>query len=325
MSKGNNGKDAMAVTFDSYGYTQLKSRREAAEQETQMDSVKNARFRELLNRPGLVAAGVAYDALSARILDQAGFELLAMGGNSTMASLIGYPDLGIATQTEMIGRARLLAARVDAPMYCDADTGYGDLPSIRRTVVDYEAAGVSGIHLEDQTMPKKCGAMAGVTVIPLDQMLDKIKVAVNSRKDPNFIIIARTDCYNTMGIDESIRRCKLFYEAGADVVMPENIKTKAEWAKLGREMARCGIPAMIDLIDDDQISWSNKECEEMGFKIACRGMYTILAVTQFLKDLAEDYKKTGSAANYVDKCMNIRDYEKILGIEKEQNIRELIK
>ena len=229
-----------------------------------MDSEKNAKFRELLNRPGMVVAGVAYDALSARILDQAGFELLAMGGNSTMASLIGYPDLGIATQTEMIGRARQIAARVDAPMYCDADTGYGDLPSIRRTVVDYEAAGANGIHLEDQTMPKKCGAMEGVTVIPVEQMLDKIKVAVNSRKDPNFIIIARTDCYNSMGIDESIRRCKLFYEAGADVVMPENIKSKAEWAKLGNEMARCGIPAMIDLIDDDQISWTNKECEEIN-------------------------------------------------------------
>lgn len=290
-----------------------------------MDSVKNARFRELLARPGIIAAGVAYDVLSARILDQAGFELLAMGGNGTMASLIGYPDLGIGTQTEMTGRARQIAARVSAPMYCDADTGYGDLPSIRRTVLDYEAAGASGIHLEDQTSPKKCGAMDGVTVIPAELMLDKIKVAVNSRRDKNFVIIARTDCYNSMGLDEAIRRCKLYYEAGADVVMPENLKSKAEWAKIGKEMARCGIPALIDLIDDDQIAWTNAECEEMGFKIVCRGMYTILAVSRFLKDLADDYKLTGSAANYVDKCMNIRDYEKILGIEAEHNIRELIK
>lgn len=290
-----------------------------------MDSVKNARFRELINRPGIIVAGVAYDALSARILDQAGFDLLAMGGNGTMASLIGYPDLGIATQTEMISRARQIAARVKAPMYCDADTGYGDLPSVRRTVVDYEAAGASGIHLEDQTMPKKCGAMAGVTVIPVEQMLDKIKVAVKSRKDKNFVIIARTDSYNSMGIDETIRRCKMFYEAGADVVMPENIKNKSEWKKLGNEMASCGIPTMIDLIDEDQISWTNKECEEMGFKIVCRGMYTILAVTQFLRELATDYKQSGSAANYVSKCINIREYEKILGIEDEQNIRGLIK
>ena len=275
-----------------------------------MDVKKNARFRELLKQPGIVVAGVAYDVLSARILEQAGFELLAMGGNSTMASLIGYPDLGIATETEMTGRARQIAMRTSVPMYCDADTGYGDLPSVRRTVLDYEAAGASGIHLEDQTMPKKCGAMAGVTV--------------KSRRDPNFIIIARTDCYNSMGLDEAIRRCKMFYEAGADVVMPENIKSKAEWAKLGAEMRRCGIPALIDLIDDDQISWTNKECEEMGFKIVCRGMYTILAVTKFLKELAEDYYKTGSAANYVDKCMNIRDYEKILGIADENDIRGLL-
>ena len=107
--------------------------------------------------------------------------------------------------------------------------------------------------------------------------------------------------------------------------MPENIKSKAEWAKLGNEMARCGIPALIDLIDDDQIGWTNKECEEMGFKIVGRGMYTILAVTKFLKDLAEDYYNTGSAAGYVDKCIHIREYEKILGIESELGIRELLK
>mgnify|MGYP000109177225 CR=1 FL=1 len=290
-----------------------------------MDVAKNLKFRELLKRPGIVCTGVAYDVLSARILEQAGFELLAMGGNSTMASHIGWPDLGIATGSEMYGRARQIAMRTNVPMYCDADTGYGDLPSIRRTVLEYEAAGASGIHLEDQTMPKKCGAMEGVTVIPAEQMVDKIKVAVKSRKDPNFVIIARTDCYNSMGIDESIRRCKMFYEAGADVVMPENIKSKAEWAKLGNEMARCGIPALIDLIDDDQIGWTNKECEEMGFKIVGRGMYTILAVTKFLKDLAEDYYNTGSAAGYVDKCIHIREYEKILGIESELGIRELLK
>lgn len=290
-----------------------------------MDPKKTARFRELIDKPGLIQAGVAYDVLSARILEQAGFELLAMGGNSTMASYIGYPDLGIATQTEMVTRARQIAARTTVPMYCDADTGYGDLPSIRRTVREYEIAGASGIHLEDQTSPKKCGAMAGVTVIHADLAVEKVAIAAKSRQDPNFIIIGRTDCYDTLGLDEVIRRCKLFYEAGADVVLPENIKSKQEWAILGAEMRRCGIPAVIDLIDDDQIAWTNKECEEMGFKIACRGMYMMLAVTQFLKDLAEDYYKTGSAANYVDKCMHIRDYEKILGIESENNIRDLLK
>ena len=185
-------------------------------------------------------------------------------------------------------------------------------------------AGASGIHLEDQTFPKKCGAMSGVTVIPVEQMLEKLKIALKSRKDPNFIIIARTDSYNSMGIEESLKRCRLFYEAGADVVMPENIKSRKEWEYIGKELQKDGIPAMIDLIDDDQIGWSNQECEEMGFKIVSRGMFTILAVTQFLKGFAEDCV-ANSGKHFTDKCIDIREYEKILGIERELNICDLLK
>ena len=287
-----------------------------------MDIKKNARFRELLNRPGVISVAVCYDALSARIIEKSGFELMAMGGNSTMASTIGYPDLGIATATEMIGRARQIAARTSIPMYADADTGYGVLNNIRRTVLDYEAAGVSGIHLEDQIMPKKCGAMAGVTVIPAEKMVEKIKIAVKSRRDPNFVIIGRTDCYNSMGIDEAIRRCKIYADAGADIVMPESIKSKDEWHKLAKAVDNA--PVICDLIDEDQISFTDKEVGEMGFKIVCRGMVAILAVSRFLTDMYKSFKEKGTAADYANRCMNIREYERITGIEEENNIRSLL-
>lgn len=289
--------------------------------ENEMDREKNARFRELINKPGCISVPVCYDVLSARIMEQAGFELVAMGGNGTMASLIGYPDLGIATATEMINRARQIAARIKIPMYADADTGYGALNNIRRTIIDYEEAGVSGIHLEDQTMPKKCGAMAGVTVIPAEEMVEKIKLAVRSRKDPNFIIIGRTDSYSSMGIDEAIRRCKMYADAGADIVMPESISNLDELKKLVCSVNNA--PVLCDLIDKDNVGLTDKEVEAMGFKIVCRGLVTILAVTQFLVDMMRNYREKGTPADYVDRCMNVRDYEKILGIEEENNIRSL--
>lgn len=284
---------------------------------------KRARFRELLNSPGIIPTAVAYDCLSARIFEQAGFELLGMGGNSTMASLIGYPDLSLATGTEMYARAKQIATRTSAPLYCDADTGYGDLYNVRRTVEEYELAGAAGIHLEDQTFPKKCGNMPGVTVIPAEQAVEKVKVALKSRTDPNFIIIARTDSYNSLGIEESIRRCRMFYEAGADVVMPEGMQTREEWAYVGQELSKDGIPAMIDLIYADHVKWTNKECEDMGFKIVSRGMYPITALTKFLKDFAADMHDN-NCEKYVDQCISIRDYEKVLGIERELNIRDLL-
>src|SRR5689334_25173168 len=153
---------------------------------------RRARLRELLARPEPVVAPGSYDALSARLVEQAGFDVVYMTGFGSTASLIGRPDVGLLSGTEMIDNARRIVAAVDVPVIADADTGYGNAVNVVRTVQGYEQAGVAGIHLEDQVMPKKCGHMSGKTVIGTDEMVGKIRAAVAARRDPDLVLIART-------------------------------------------------------------------------------------------------------------------------------------
>ena len=211
-----------------------------------MDIKKNARLRELIAQPGIVVAPGCHDGLTARLVQQSGFQVCYMGGNGTMASYLGIPDIGIGTATEMITRARYLAETLDIPLVCDADTGYGDVSSVARTVREYEGAGVSAIHFEDQVMPKKCGAMEGVQVVPVEEMCMKLRAALDARRDPNFMIIARTDSYNSYGVDEAISRCKRFWDCGADMLMPENLTRREDVARVAHELTNYKSPYRDD-------------------------------------------------------------------------------
>ena len=179
------------------------------------------RLRELLARPEPLVAPGAYDALSARLVEQAGFDVVYMTGFGTTASLAGRPDVGLLTGTEMVDNARRIAAAVDVPVIADADTGYGNAINVVRTVQAYEQAGVAGIHLEDQVMPKKCGHMSGKAVIPADEMAGKIRAAVEARRDPDFLLIARTDAAAVEGLAAAIDRGRAYADAGADVLFVE--------------------------------------------------------------------------------------------------------
>src|SRR5918994_7214104 len=180
-----------------------------------------ARLRELLAGPRPVVAPGAYDALSARLVEQAGFGVVYVTGFGSTASLIGRPDVGLLTGTEMIDNARRIVAAVGVPVIADADTGYGNAVNVVRTVQGYEQAGVAGIHLEDQVMPKKCGHMSGKAVIGVDEMVGKIRAAVAARRDPDLLLIARTDAAAVDGLTAAIARARLFAEAGADVLFVE--------------------------------------------------------------------------------------------------------
>src|SRR5437763_9262953 len=173
------------------------------------------RLRELLVQGGLLVAPGAYDALSARLIAQAGFSAVYMTGFGTAASVLGQPDVGLLTMSEMVSRAAAIAAVVgDRPVIADADTGYGNPINVRRTIREYERAGVAAIHIEDQVGPKKCGHMEGKQVIPMDEMVQKIRAAVDARKDPDFVIIARTDANAVTGCDDALRRAQGYRGAG---------------------------------------------------------------------------------------------------------------
>ncbi len=300
-----------------------------------MDVKKNARLRELISQPGIVVAPGCHDGLTARLIQQNGFQVAYMGGNGTMASYLGIPDIGLGTATEMVTRARYLADILDIPLVCDADTGYGDVSSVVRTVRAYEAAGVSGIHLEDQVMPKKCGAMEGVQVVPVEEICAKIRAALEARKDPNFMIIARTDCFNTLGIDASIERCKRFWDAGADMLMPENFVTREDVARVARELVNYKSPyrddtpvVLYDVCEftEGQI-FSNQELEEMGYKFVIHPLASILHEARTMNNLYKEYKKKGTTMDLFKQGIfeNRQVYQDILGYSEAMALREKYK
>src|SRR3954451_8228307 len=183
-----------------------------------------ARLRQLLRRDGMVVAPGAYDCITAKLIAQAGFEAVYMTGAGTAATL-GYPDYGLVTMSEMVGNAGRIAAAVDLPVVADADTGYGNELNAVRTVREYEARGVAGIHIEDQVFPKKCGHLDNKEVIPREDYIAKIRAAAEARRTKDFLVIARTDARAVIGFDEAIQRANAALAAGAEMVFVEAPQT----------------------------------------------------------------------------------------------------
>src|SRR5207302_1266654 len=192
-----------------------------------------ARFRELLRRDGMVVAPGAYDCITARLIERAGFETVYMTGAGTAATL-GYPDFGIVTMSEMVANAGRIAAAVGLPVIADADTGYGNELNLVRTVREYETAGVAGIHIEDQGFPKKCGHLEDKEIVPRGDWLAKIRAAANARRSPDFLVIARTASRAVLGFDEAVARGNAALEAGADMVFIEAPQSLEEVAAVPR-------------------------------------------------------------------------------------------
>ena len=289
-----------------------------------MDSKKNAKLRKMLNNPGIVVAPGVYDAVSARIAEKSGFETVYMTGNGTVASLLGIPDIGLATMSEMVMRGRQLSACLEVPLICDADTGYGNLNNVRRTVLEYEAAGVSAIHIEDQCTPKKCGAMEGLALVSAEEAAEKIRVALKARTDPNFTIIARTDAAKAISLDEAIRRLKMFADAGADVVFAEMIDTKEDILKITKAINN--VPVMYDVLETTrERAFSIQELESYGVKVVICCLAPLFYTCTKLTEFYENYYESGTNLKYFEELMNLHDYEKLMGLEKEHAIRELLK
>ena len=195
-----------------------------------------ARIGELIRARQFIVAPGVFDGISARIAGMMGFKALYMTGYGTTASHLGLPDAGLATYTDMVGRARILAGLTDLPLIADADTGYGGLLNVQHTVRGYEEAGVAAIQIEDQEMPKKCGHTPGRRVVPIEEMVLKVRVATEGRRSADTLIIARTDARTTLGLDEALRRGRAYHEAGADIIFVESPESAAELERIGKEI-----------------------------------------------------------------------------------------
>src|ERR1700687_6217021 len=191
-----------------------------------------SRLRQLLARDEVLILPGVYDALSARIAGQAGFEALYMSGSSVSAGLLGRSDVGVATLNDMADQGRRIARMVDLPVLADGDTGYGGPLNVIETVRAYETAGLAGLHIEDQRLPKRCGHFEGKELVPVDEMAGKIRAAIDARRDPDFLVIARTDARSVAGLDEAIARSRSYLAAGAGAIFVETPFTREEYAAI---------------------------------------------------------------------------------------------
>ena len=228
----------------------------------------------------IVAPGI-FDMISTKVADGMGFDCLYATGFGTVASHLGVADAGIATYTDMVTRMGRFAQMAKTPIIADADTGYGGLLNVRHTVMGYEAAGISGIQLEDQEMPKKCGHTPGRSVIAAEDMVLKLKVAVDARRDPNFLIVARTDARTGLGLEEAIRRGRMYGEAGADIVFIESPETEAEMIEIGRSIQK---PLLANNVEGGRTPiLTAARLKEIGYSIAIYPGSGFLAVTAALE------------------------------------------
>ena len=244
-----------------------------------------SKLRQALNSGDMVVAPFVLNALHAKIAESVGFQAVYMTGAGTAAER-GFPDVGLLTMTEMVANAKYIANAIDIPVICDADTGYGNPLNVQRTVREYEAAGVAGIHLEDQLFPKKCGFFEGKQVILVGEAVQKIHAALDARTDPDFVIIARCDAYAVTGWEDTIERCNAYIEAGADLVFVDGIKSEADIQNYARDMA--GLPRMYngDLMN-------TKDMDALGYKLMICGS-TIWLIYQQVKESFEELKATGA-------------------------------
>lgn len=284
---------------------------------------RNEKFKKLIENPGIVVAPGVYDAIGARLVQKIGFDACYMGGNASVASSLGYPDIGLATMTEMVRLASNLTSCIDIPLICDSDNGYGGLNNVRRAVQSFEKAGVSAIHIEDQVFPKRCGAMQGVKLISDDEAIERVKIAVKSKTDPNFLIIARTDARRVYGLDEAIRRAKLFADAGADIVFLEQLESKEEIFKVTTSINNA--PVMYDILEETRdLIFSVKDLENLGVKVCIFALSTVLYISQKLEIILQKIRDTGTTIDLYDEMMKLHDYESLMGLQSHNSIRDLL-
>ena len=266
---------------------------------------RRVRARELTIAPGV------FDMISARVADRAGFDALYMTGYGIAASHMGLPDAGLVSYSEMVGRAARICESTRTPLIADADTGFGGLLNVRHTVRGYEAAGVAAIQIEDQEFPKKCGHAPGRRVVPLDDMLRKVEVAVDARDSDDFLIIARTDSRTSLGLDEAIRRGRAFARAGADVVFIEAPESEEEFERIGREI---DAPLLANMVEGGFSPVLPAESlAQLGFAITIYPGSGFLATAKALEAVYGHLKTTGSSIDLEAESFSIGEMHELMG------------
>lgn len=266
-----------------------------------------------LREPGLVVAPGVYDMVSLRLASSLGFDALYMTGFGTVASHLGLPDAGLATYTDMVQRVRAMASMATAPLIADGDTGYGGLLNVSHTVRGYESAGAAAIQLEDQEFPKKCGHTPGRRVVPLQDMVRKIRVACESRASQDFLVIARTDARTSLGLDEALRRAEAYAEAGADILFVESPESVEEMERIGRTV---GKPLVANMVEGGRTPvLSQQELQAIGYRIAIFPVTALLAAAEAMRAAYAHIRERGSSAGLAAPLMPFAGMTRLMGFE----------
>ena len=276
---------------------------------------KASMIRQALAAHGQLIMPGIYDALSAKIAARAGFEVTFITGYSLSATLLGEPDFGLLTQTEVVNAARRICSVIDIPVIVDADTGYGNAINVIRTVQDLIRAGAGGMFLEDQVWPKRCGHMRGKQVIPLREQLNKLRAAVEAKGNEDFFIVARTDSRQALGLDEAIKRGIAFKDAGADAVFIEAPESKDEMREIAKQVKGHLVANMLERGVTPLMG--PEELKELGFELIVWPLAPLYSVAKSLTDVYTTLRKEGSTLSILDRLMPFDEFNSIVGLDEK--------
>lgn len=280
------------------------------------------KLRDLLRAPGVIRSLGAHDVFTARLVEAAGLETVFLGGFGTSASMLGLPDVGFITLSEMADAVRRMALRLSIPVVADGDTGHGDLHNVARTVREFERAGAAGVLLEDQVTPKRCGHFQGKQLISADEMVLKYKVALDARRDPNFVIIARTDARAVEGIDAAIARANRYGAAGADVCFIEAPESRAELERIPREVK---YPLLVNMLSGGVTPiLPVEELGALGYKIVVCPIESLLVAATAMQRLIQALLTKGRCDLPAGEMMTFAEIKNLLGLDEVLQLRNKV-
>ena len=281
------------------------------------------RLRALLARDEPLLVPGAYDALSARLVEQAGFDAVYMTGFGATASLLGMPDVGLLSGSEMVDNAGRMARAVDVPLISDADTGYGNAINVARTVQQFERAGVAAVHLEDQVSPKRCGHMSGKSVVPVDEMVEKVRAAVAARSDPDFLLIARTDARAVEGLDGALERARAYLDAGADALFVEAPESEAEVAEVAGAFP--GTPLLFNWVERGRTPMLPLErIAELGFALVIFPVATLFSATTGMQRYLAELRSAGTPLQALDDAVGFEAFTDLVGLPEIRGFEQAV-
>ena len=279
---------------------------------------RSTQLRKLFESDGIIVAPGAHDALTAKIIEKTGFPAVYMTGYGQAASHLARPDVGLLTMSEMVARAAAIVEAVEVPVIADADTGFGNAINVMRTVREYEKAGVACIQLEDQLMPKKCGHMLGRQVVSKEEMVGKIKAAVDARRDQDFMIMARTDARTVLGIEEALERGLAYQEAGADIIFIESPESEEEMKMINETIS---VYTLANMVEGGRTPLLlNEQLEKLGFNLVIYPTASTYVTTKAMMVLMERLEEEGTTANMISDMVSFSEFNDLIGLTK---VREL--